>query len=157
MTAPAMSGPTDAMKRTLAITIIQTTIGTSNIVIPGAREFIAVVTKFMPPSRKAVNSSATAITQSVDPYGVRLYVDLADSGGYAVHAPPNAPCGTKNDATSTIALRRKIWYDRRFTFGNTMSSQPSINGIRKLPNAARRTGMATQKIMIVPCIVTSEL
>ena len=52
-----------------------------NIVMPGAREFIAVVTKFTPPSRKAANSSATAITQSVDPYGVRLYVDLADSGG----------------------------------------------------------------------------
>ena len=38
-----------------------------------------------------------------------------------------------------------------------MSSQPSMSGIKKFPNAARSTGMATQKIMMVPCIVTSEL
>src|SRR5262245_38937705 len=108
MAAPARSGPTDAMKRMLAITIIQTTIGTSNIRMPGAREFIAVVMKLIPPSRNATNSSATATTQTVAPYRVRLYTALADSGGYAVHAPPNAPPGTTNDATSTTALRRKI-------------------------------------------------
>jgi len=56
-----------------------------------------------------------------------------------------------------IALNRKIWYERRLTFGKTMSSHPSINGIRKLPNAAMSTGIATQKIMMLPCIVTSEL
>ena len=81
MTAPAMSGPTDAMKRMLAITIIHTTIGTSNIRMPGAREFIAVVTKLMPPSKNAVNSSAMATTQNVAPYRVRLYAALADSVG----------------------------------------------------------------------------
>ena len=53
MTAPAISGPTEAMNRMLAMTIIHTTIGTSNIFMPGAREFIAVVTKLMPPSRNA--------------------------------------------------------------------------------------------------------
>ena len=31
-----------------------------------------------------------------------------------------------------------------------MSSQPSISGMRKFPKAASNTGMATQKIMIVP-------
>ena len=67
MTAPAISGPTDAMNRMLAITIIQTTIGMSNIFMPGAREFIAVVMKLMPPSRNATNSSATATTHSVAP------------------------------------------------------------------------------------------
>ena len=50
ITAPAISGPTDAMNRMLAITIIQTTIGMSYMRMPGAREFIAVVTKLMPPS-----------------------------------------------------------------------------------------------------------
>ena len=74
--------------------------------MPGAREFIAVVTKLMPPSRKATNSSATASTQSCAPCGVMLYCACADSGGYAVQAPPNAPPGTKNAAISTIALIR---------------------------------------------------
>ena len=72
ITAPAMSGPTDAMKTRLASTIIQMTIGTSNIFMPGAREFIAVVTKLMPPSRNATNSRATAMSQSVAPHGVAL-------------------------------------------------------------------------------------
>ncbi len=81
ITAPAKSGPTEAMKRMLAITIIQTTTGMSYIFMPSAREFIAVVTKLMPPSRKATNSSATAITQIDDPSGVRLYCAFAESGG----------------------------------------------------------------------------
>ena len=72
MTAPATSGPTDAMNRTLASTIIQMTIGMSNIFMPGAREFITVVTKLIPPSRNATNSSATATNHIVEPYGVRL-------------------------------------------------------------------------------------
>ena len=38
-----------------------------------------------------------------------------------------------------------------------MSSHPSISGIRKFPNAAISTGMATQKIMMLPCMVTSAL
>ncbi len=49
--------------------------------MPGAREFIAVVTKLMPPSRNATNSSATARTKSDEPSGVRLYSAFADSGG----------------------------------------------------------------------------
>jgi hypothetical protein len=69
------------MKRMLAMTIIQTTIGTSYIFMPGAREFIAVVMKLMPPNRNATNSSATATSQIEDPYGVRLYSAFAESGG----------------------------------------------------------------------------
>ena len=38
-----------------------------------------------------------------------------------------------------------------------MSSHPTISGIRKFPNAAMSTGMATQKIMMLPCMVTSAL
>ena len=67
MTAPARSGPTESMKRMLAITIIQQTIGISYAFIPGAREFISVVMKLIPPNRKATNSSATAISQSDAP------------------------------------------------------------------------------------------
>ncbi len=76
--------------------------------MPGAREFIAVVTKLMPPSRKATNSSATATTKSDEPSGVRLYSPSAESGGYVVQAPPKPPPGTKNEAISTIADSRKI-------------------------------------------------
>jgi len=81
MTAPAISGPTEAMNSRLAITMVHTTIGTSNAFMPGARAFIAVTMKLMPPSRKAMNSSATAITHNVEPSGVRLKACLADSGG----------------------------------------------------------------------------
>ena len=91
----------------LATTIIQTTSGMSHKRMPGAREFIAVVMKLMPPRRNATNSSATATTQSVEPQLVMLYSAFADSGGYAVHAPLKPPPGTKNDAMSTIAERRK--------------------------------------------------
>src|SRR6187399_1544014 len=97
MIAPATSGPTEAMNRMLATTIIHTTIGMSYIFMPGAREFIAVVMKLIPPSKKATNSRATAMTHSVEPNGVRLYCDLADNGGYAVQAPPKPPPGTKNE------------------------------------------------------------
>ena len=107
MIAPAISGPTDAMKRMLATTIIQTTMGMSYIFIPGAREFMTVVTKLIPPSRKAMNSKVTATSQRVEPRGVRLYSALAERGGYAVQAPPNPPPGTKNEITRMIALKRK--------------------------------------------------
>ncbi len=157
MKAPATSGPTDSMNMMLAMTIIQTIIGMSRAFMPGAREFIVVVMKLMPPSRKATNSNATASTQSMEPRGVRLYSAAEDSGGYAVQAPPNAPPGTNQDAISTTALAKKIWKLSRLIRGKTMSSQPIISGIRKLPNAAMSTGMATQKIMIVPCWVTSAL
>jgi len=150
ITAPAISGPTDAMKRMLAMTIIHSTIGMSCIFIPGARAFIRVVMKLMPPSRKATNSSATATSQSVDPSGVRLYSAVEERGGYAVHAPPKPPPGTKNDTMRMMALSRKIWNESRLMRGNTMSSAPIISGIRKLPKAAINTGIATQKIMIVP-------
>ena len=69
------------MNRMLASTIIQTTTGMSHILIPGARPFIVVTTKLIPPSRNATNSSATAISHSEAPSGVRLYAPFAESGG----------------------------------------------------------------------------
>ena len=63
------------------MTIIQTTRGMSYAFIPGAREFIVVVMKLIPPRRKAMNSSATAESQRVDPSRVRLYSATAESGG----------------------------------------------------------------------------
>ena len=55
------------------------------------------------------------------------------------------------------ALMKKIWNDRRLMRGNTMSSAPIMSGMRKFPKAAIRTGIATQKIMIEPWFVISEL
>ncbi len=72
MTAPAINGPAEAMKMMVARTIIHTTIGMSNIFMPGARLFITVTVKLIPPSRNATNSSATATSQSVAPMGVKL-------------------------------------------------------------------------------------
>ena len=118
---------------------------------------MVVVRKLMPPSKKATNSKATANNQNVAPQGARWYSALAESGGYAVHAPPKAPPGTKNAASSTTVLRKKIWYDSRFSRGKTMSSQPIISGIRMFPNAAIKIGMATQKIIMVPWLVTRAL
>src|SRR4029077_17418984 len=91
MTAPATNGATEAMKIMLASTIIQTTSGMSYIFMPGARLFIVVTVKLIPPSKNATNSSTTASSQSVEPIGVKLYAPTADSGGYAVQAPPNGP------------------------------------------------------------------
>ena len=42
---------------------------------------IAVTMKLIPPTRNAANSTATAITHSEEPPGVRLYSPLAESGG----------------------------------------------------------------------------
>jgi hypothetical protein len=81
ITAPAMSGPTESMNRMLAMTIIQHTSGMSYAFMPGAREFISVVMKLIPPSRNATNSSATASTQSEEPRFVWLYSATAESGG----------------------------------------------------------------------------
>jgi hypothetical protein len=94
---------------------------------------------------------------SVVPSGVWLKSEFAESGGYIVQAPPKAPPSTKNDASRISAESRKIWYESRLIFGNTMSSAPIISGIRKLPKAAISTGIATQKIMIAPWFVISEL
>jgi hypothetical protein len=41
--------------------------------------------------------------------------------------------------------------------GNTMSSAPTMSGIRKFPKPASRIGIATQKIMRLPWLVTSAL
>ena len=42
---------------------------------------MTVVTKLIPPIRKATNSKPTASNQRLAPQGVRLYLALADKGG----------------------------------------------------------------------------
>src|ERR1044071_5656035 len=67
ITAPAINGPTLHMNKMEAMTIIHTTYGMSKSFMPGAREFIAVVMKLMPPMRNATNSSATATIHIEEP------------------------------------------------------------------------------------------
>ncbi len=82
MTAPAISGPAEAMKMMLARTIIHTRIGISYIFMPGARLFMAVTVKLMPPSKNATNSSATASSQSDGPDGRQVIrASWTESGG----------------------------------------------------------------------------
>jgi hypothetical protein len=71
MTAPAIKGPAEGMKTILAMTIIQMTIGISVQRMPGAREFMTVTMKLMPPNKNAMNSSITARSYRVAPQGVK--------------------------------------------------------------------------------------
>jgi hypothetical protein len=41
--------------------------------------------------------------------------------------------------------------------GNAMSGAPIWSGMSRFPNRPTRRGMIAKKIMIVPCMVTSEL
>ena len=81
ITAPAISGPTEAINNMTANTINQTAIGISIIFIPGARAFIVVVIKLIPPSKNETNSKATARTHKDDPQSVRLYSATEERGG----------------------------------------------------------------------------
>ena len=47
--------------------------------------------------------------------------------------------------------------DSMLSTGNAMSRAPIISGMRKLPKQPTRIGMTTKKIMIVACMVKSEL
>ena len=80
ITAPATNGPTEAIKRMTAMLIIQMTIGMSIIPIPGARAFMVVVMKLIPPSKKATISRKTARSHKDAPQLVRLYSAAADNG-----------------------------------------------------------------------------
>ncbi len=47
--------------------------------------------------------------------------------------------------------------ENMLSVGNAMSRAPIWSGTTKLPNAPIRIGMIAKKIMIVACIVKSEL
>ena len=80
----------------------------SIIFIPGARAFIVVVIKFIPPNKNDTNSKATAKIHKEAPQSVRLYSATEERGGYEVHAPPKPPPLTKKDRIKTRALTKKI-------------------------------------------------
>jgi len=47
--------------------------------------------------------------------------------------------------------------DSMFSVGNAMSRAPIMSGMQKFPNAPMRMGVTAKKIMIVPCIVKSDV
>ncbi len=47
--------------------------------------------------------------------------------------------------------------DAMFSRGKAMSGAPTCSGMSRFPKKPTRSGMIAKKIMIVPCIVTSEL
>src|SRR5215471_15973424 len=96
-----------------------------------------------------------ATTQSVCPGpGVPTAVD---SVAYAVHPACGAPSGTKNDTVSVTIAATIVHTETMFSVGNAMSRAPIISGMQKFPNAPIRIGVTAKKIMIVPCIVNSDV
>ena len=57
----------------------------------------------------------------------------------------------------TTAPGTAVQNDSILSVGNAMSRAPIWMGTTKLPNAPIRIGMIAKKIMIVACIVKSEL
>ena len=56
MIAPATKGPTENMNNNTPMLIIHTAMGMSSIRMPGARLFMVVVKKLIPPTKKAMIS-----------------------------------------------------------------------------------------------------
>ena len=92
------------------------------------------------------------MSQSVCPFGW-----IAESGAYDVQPPAAAPPVTKKDQMIITAAGTATQNDIMFSFGKAMSRAPILIGMTKLPNAPIRIGMIAKKIMIVACIVKSEL
>src|SRR5579863_7968898 len=96
-----------------------------------------------------------ATTHSVCPRpGVPTAVD---SVAYAVQPACGGPSGTKNDAVSVAVAAAIVHTDSMFNVGNAMSRAPIMSGMQKFPNAPMRIGVTAKKIMIVPCIVNSDV
>ena len=82
---------------------------------------------------------------------------MVDSVAYAVQPAWAAPSGTKNEATSTPVAAAMVQNDSRLSRGKAMSRAPMSSGTKKLPKPPIRIGVTAKKIMIVPCIVNSEV
>ena len=124
---PPARSVTESMKRIDAITIIHTTIGMSHIFIPGARLFMQVTMKLMPPRRNATNSRKTAVIQSVDPRPVVFRL----RGERRVGRPGATECAAFDEEGPEDHDRRdqEDLVGEAVILGKTMSSAP-ISGIR---------------------------
>ena len=79
------------------------------------------------------------------------------SGAYEVHPAPAAPPSTAKLDSIKIAAGTASQNEAMLSRGNAMSSAPIWSGMSRLPKTPTRSGMIAKKIMMVPCIVTSEL
>src|SRR5262245_25374225 len=80
-----------------------------------------------------------------------------DSVAYAVQPACADPSGTKNDDVSTVVAAAIVQNDSMLRRGNAMSRAPISSGTQKLPKPPIRMGVTAKKIMIVPCIVNSDV
>src|SRR5215471_2329332 len=96
-----------------------------------------------------------ATTHSVCPGpGVPTAVD---SVAYAVHPAWGAPSGTKNDTVSVAVAATIVHSETMFSVGKAMSRAPISSGTQKFPKAPIKIGVTAKKIMIVPCMVKSDV
>src|ERR1044072_2533933 len=96
-----------------------------------------------------------ATTQRVWPGpGVPIAVD---SVAYDVQPAWGAPSGTKNDAVRIAVAAATRQNEAMLRRGKAMSRAPMSRGRQKLPKPPIRIGVTAKKIMIVPCIVNSDV
>src|SRR6185369_6132669 len=95
--------------------------------------------------------------QRSTPDSTPLYWALADNVAYIVQPPAAAPPGTKKLYNTNTAAGSVNQKENMLSSGKAMSPAPIMSGIRKLPNPPTKNGVTTKKIMIVACIVNSEL
>src|SRR6188472_3755981 len=80
-----------------------------------------------------------------------------DSVAYAVQPACGGPRGTKNDAVSVAVAAAIVQNDAMLRRGKAMSRAPISSGRQKFPKPPIRIGVTAKKIMIVPCIVNSDV
>ena len=81
----------------------------------------------------------------------------ADSVAYMVQPPAAAPPSTKKLQTIMTTAGTAVQNDSMLSTGKAMSPAPIISGMRKFPNPPTMNGITTKKIMIVACMVNTEL
>ena len=125
-------------------------IGMRNIVMPGARIVMIVVTKLTAPRIVPKPVSASPSTHRSPPTpGENVSLD---NGVYAVHPKEAEPCGVRNPATAISEPKRNSQNENAFSRGNATSGAPICNGMTMFAKPAN-SGVANSSIMIVPCIV----
>ena len=149
--APERTG--SARRSSTAVTKrAQTVSGRRKNVSPGARRFNTVVMKLTAVRSDEIPSTRRASSHRVCPFGC-----TAESGAYDVQPDWAAPPVTKKDQRMRTAPGTAVQNENMLSVGNAMSRAPICSGTTKLPNAPIRIGMIAKKIMIVACIVKSEL
>src|SRR2546423_5544978 len=130
-------------------------------VIPGARILNTVVMKLIEPSSDATQKIKMLDSQSTTPVPCPgpVISPSALNGGYIVHpaiGPMTFGAETKKAASSTSNDTKVSQNDSMLSTGKAISRAPICRGKKRLPKPLCGAVVSTKKIMIVPCIVTSD-